>query len=679
MTYQLRFETGSLAGMTVVTAATSIRLGREREHNDLILSNPEASRRHAILTVTNRGPSLEIIGQGPTALNDEAVVRSNNQAPTLPLSHGDRVNLGGVEFVYEHATARITVTSGHAAGRVLQLTSDAHVGTDPANHLVVPDAGIASLHLTIAATPWGFRAEPHYALIVNGSTSEGRVLVDGDELRIANTTLRFTVEVQPTAVDQDAEYTHSSLSVRNAVGELVVIAGRAKDQRVALGEDQVIIGSGADCTLVLHDPSVAPTHCVVSRNQGNFIVTDVGSIPGTRLNGHRITQGTVLRPGDLITLGTTVLEARVLGGISDATRRSTKFTAFDLPASPQPRFVVDGRVVARSSLTIGRAPSNDLVLDAPQVSRVHCTLLWQGGNFTIADNSTHGTYLDDRRVVHQPLSDGQVVRIADTLLRVSVRGEVCTLETTDALQARAALDVARTHAAHLTSVFARQDVAAALANPAMPPGAAGAGGVQFKTIMHVAPGQVEAEIAARKKDLRKGAPAWRQSSDLARDRLRALAIQMSALIALIVGTTAVFAGRGQAMLNHPLSAAHASRAFATRTKGLGQTLCAACHTAGDLAPAAKCQQCHAERHTPVSHAQLSCGACHREHRGEGPSSTHRHIDQRCTRDLRPRHLCAMSSEPTSHGVFETGGASRHGARWTTSHSSGLGCTACDAQ
>ena len=43
-----------------------------------------------------------------------------------------------------------------------------------------------------------------------------------------------------------------------------------------------------------------------------------------------------------------------------------------------------------------------------------------------------------------------VIRIVDTLFRVAVRGEVCTLERTDAVLAQAAVEVMRDNASMLT-------------------------------------------------------------------------------------------------------------------------------------------------------------------------------------------------------------------------------------
>src|SRR5207237_422899 len=80
---------------------------------------------------------------------------------------------------------------------------------------------------------------------------------------------------------------------------------------------------------------------------------------------------------------------------------------------------------------IGRAPSCDVIIDEPVASRVHCRIEFRD-TFVLTDSSSHGSYLDDKRVVSQPLSPSCVLRVGGVLFRITVRGEICTLERADA-------------------------------------------------------------------------------------------------------------------------------------------------------------------------------------------------------------------------------------------------------
>lgn len=71
-------------------------------------------------------------------------------------------------------------------------------------------------------------------------------------------------------------------------------------------------------------------------------------------------------------------------------------------------------------LTIGRQPSNDIVLDwDAEVSRTHATLEPAGGEWTIADDglSSNGTYVNGSRLRSRTrLRDGDTIRCGQTSL-----------------------------------------------------------------------------------------------------------------------------------------------------------------------------------------------------------------------------------------------------------------------
>src|SRR5580693_6298035 len=99
MPIRLSFETGPLAGTHILTGATLVRLGRDPETNDLILTTATASRRHALIQRSVSGThTLEIVGSGPSSLNGESVVAVGGRPTVQALASGDRIDLGGIEF-----------------------------------------------------------------------------------------------------------------------------------------------------------------------------------------------------------------------------------------------------------------------------------------------------------------------------------------------------------------------------------------------------------------------------------------------------------------------------------------------------------------------------------------------------------------------------------------------------
>jgi hypothetical protein len=85
-----------------------------------------------------------------------------------------------------------------------------------------------------------------------------------------------------------------------AVGSLALADGR----RVVIAEEPVTIGRLPECDVVLSDPNVSRRHAEVRRRGNDFVVVDLGSTNGTRVNGAGVRERQ-LTDGDEITVGGT--------------------------------------------------------------------------------------------------------------------------------------------------------------------------------------------------------------------------------------------------------------------------------------------------------------------------------------------------------------------------------------
>jgi phosphoserine phosphatase RsbU/P len=92
-----------------------------------------------------------------------------------------------------------------------------------------------------------------------------------------------------------------------------------------------------------------------------------------------------------------------------------------------------GFTLNRNSTSIGRSPSEDIVLDDPWVSRRHASIVRDGDSYTIVDqNSTHGTFLNSVRVEKSILQFGDVLQLGSLKgpqLRFHLRGDAKTTST----------------------------------------------------------------------------------------------------------------------------------------------------------------------------------------------------------------------------------------------------------
>lgn len=89
----------------------------------------------------------------------------------------------------------------------------------------------------------------------------------------------------------------------------LVIRDDGGERTVALTSATVTIGRLAECDVVLTDKGASRKHAQVRYRDGSWVLTDLGSTNGTRLNGQTI-QSRELADGDKVTIGTTVLEFR---------------------------------------------------------------------------------------------------------------------------------------------------------------------------------------------------------------------------------------------------------------------------------------------------------------------------------------------------------------------------------
>jgi len=89
------------------------------------------------------------------------------------------------------------------------------------------------------------------------------------------------------------------------------------------------------------------------------------------------------------------------------------------------RFQQDGHEIVKTftadTITIGRSPTVNFLLDHESVWRVHATVQHSGGIFFVSDGGTAGgTYVNDQRVNRAPLKTGDVLRIGRFPLEVQI-------------------------------------------------------------------------------------------------------------------------------------------------------------------------------------------------------------------------------------------------------------------
>ena len=154
-------------------------------------------------------------------------------------------------------------------------------------------------------------------------------------------------------------------------GKTIFITGKA----LYIGRDEAM------CSLVLSDTEVSRQHARLSlHDDGAIHLEDMGSSNGTYVNEEKIGGPKKIRPGDRIRLGSSVLNLVPAAQVAHAP-----------PAAQAGQ--------ATASVSIGRDPSNDLVISDPQVSRKHARIDCQSGTYYLTNLSRTGTtYVDGQQV-----------------------------------------------------------------------------------------------------------------------------------------------------------------------------------------------------------------------------------------------------------------------------------------
>lgn len=162
-------------------------------------------------------------------------------------------------------------------------------------------------------------------------------------------------------------------------------------ERIALRPGaELTLGRAAESGVVIDDESVSRAHARLSYQGGQYFVEDLGSRNGTWVNGSGITAPTLLRHGDLLRLGSVELQFEVADARVDAA-----------PADGDYLSLADGQRVplVGDDLYIGRAPTNDIVLDEGTMSRQHARLQRLPQGWLLSDlDSSNGTTINGQRL-----------------------------------------------------------------------------------------------------------------------------------------------------------------------------------------------------------------------------------------------------------------------------------------
>ncbi|MGV3723728.1 MAG: FHA domain-containing protein [Actinomycetota bacterium] len=253
-------------------------------------------------------------------------------------------------------SAWVTLLSGAREGRQVVLHHDENVvGRDElADVPLFGDSSVAKRHAILIVTPTpAIREIGEPALLrVNGSPVREYALTDGDLVELGSHRFRFHTKdadalpelFMSTPPSQSGYYAAHPASLAGAARDaserpsaplpwpeapplpeggliLRVMAGPGEGRRVRLSGSTCTIGRELDNSLPLVDAKVSRYHAQITPVEGAWVLADLGSTNGTRLNGIHITRAG-LAPGDFLYFGDTAVaveSAAAVGRASEPT------------------------------------------------------------------------------------------------------------------------------------------------------------------------------------------------------------------------------------------------------------------------------------------------------------------------------------------------------------------------
>jgi len=193
-----------------------------------------------------------------------------------------------------------------------------------------------------------------------------------------------------------------------------------------VGDRPIAVGGDRNCDIVVHDPEVADHHWLVVSRGGTVIAYDLVRAQTGQPREHPIP---VNRH---VALGRYYSMTRVSVPENEHMQREGRCTErLDLFRSRAQLVIIAGigsegkRIsVNGSPIHIGSADDNDLVIPDKAVSARHCRFEPGESGLVIRDlGSRNGTFVNGVRVITALLSEGAMVRVGRTTLRIVARSD----------------------------------------------------------------------------------------------------------------------------------------------------------------------------------------------------------------------------------------------------------------
>jgi pSer/pThr/pTyr-binding forkhead associated (FHA) protein len=225
--------------------------------------------------------------------------------------------------------------------------------------------------------------------------------------------------------------------------KLVISDDEGKTTVVPLVRDEVTIGRKEGNTIRLTERNVSRRHARFRRRNGAFVVEDLGSYNGVKINGDRIEGEVTLEAGDKVVIGDYELALQKDGPEErvDLPSDSVPISVGDLPEPVPPARLVmltapaPGAEYALSgeSMRIGRSEELDIWVNHRSISREHASFTREGDAYVVRDlDSANGVRVNGSDLTEAELQSGDILELGQVRFRFVGEGETYVFDAEDA-------------------------------------------------------------------------------------------------------------------------------------------------------------------------------------------------------------------------------------------------------
>ena len=222
---------------------------------------------------------------------------------------------------------------------------------------------------------------------------------------------------------------NQSINIGDTMARLVSLEGSAQGMSFYLwGKSSFVIGASPECDIVLNGRNIASEQAKVEKDEDSYVITDL-SDGNTYVNGEPI-DIYVLQEGDHLRFGFDILAFN----FREVTEKNLVNIKRDIERILQQSLesesncatirVLEGinknmvyPLKGKKVFLMGRGSTNDIKIVDSKISRVHCKIEIEGGEYILFDQqSTNGIYVDGEKKDIHPLEDGDHIRVGYTIL-----------------------------------------------------------------------------------------------------------------------------------------------------------------------------------------------------------------------------------------------------------------------